>query len=279
MSTLKKFVTTTFLGRWLLLPYRLGLALRSLKIGYAFRWALYSREHYNFSYDLEPRNRDDLVAFLAVVCQTPYETIHQYMQEVENDQALFSYLKSHIQNSSERYVMDPIPRLGKRLGWYALVRALKPRLVVETGVDRGLGSCVLAAALLKNQTEGFPGKLMPIDINPKAGILFQSPYTQTGQLVVSDSLVALDNLQEPVDLFLHDSDHADEHERAEYKAVAKNLSPHALVVTDNGYFTNALLDFARSTNRHYLYFQDRPYHHWWIGDGLGIAWSKDFKPN
>ena len=38
---------------------------------------------------------------------------------------------------------------GRRLGWYALVRALKPRTVVETGADKGLGSCVLAALRLR----------------------------------------------------------------------------------------------------------------------------------
>ncbi len=38
-------------------------------------------------------------------------------------------------------------------------------------MDKGLGSVVLAAALLRNAAEGHPGRLTSLDINPEAGYL------------------------------------------------------------------------------------------------------------
>src|SRR5207248_9880418 len=67
-------------------------------------------------------------------------------------------------SSRERHNCDVEPRYGRRLGWYALTRATKPRVLVETGVDRGLGTAVLAAAMLRNAQEGAPGLVYATDI-------------------------------------------------------------------------------------------------------------------
>ena len=82
-------------------------------------------------------------------------------------------------------------RLGmsiKRILWYALVRTLKPSVIIESGVHRGLGTCVLSAAITKNRAEGFKGDLYAVDIDPKAGELVQSPYKDVVKLTIQDSL-------------------------------------------------------------------------------------------
>lgn len=54
------------------------------------------------------------------------------------------------------------------------MRATKPAVVVETGVDKGLGSCLLSAALTRNSEDEHPGYFYGTDINPKVGYLLQA---------------------------------------------------------------------------------------------------------
>jgi predicted O-methyltransferase YrrM len=173
--------------------------------------------------------------------------------------------------SADRHVTDREARYGRRIGWYALVRLLKPRCVVETGVDKGLGTCVIAAALRRNAAEGSPGKVIAIDINPAAGSLVGPALREFVDFRFQDSLAALKALDQRVDIFIHDSDHTEEHERLEYEAVAPRLGPTSLVVSDNAAHTGELLAFARKTGWQFLYFSEEPKDHWWSGEGIGVA--------
>ena len=56
------------------------------------------------------------------------------------------------------------------IGWYSLIRATRPKIVIETGVDRGLGTAVIAAALKRNAEEGFPGMCMRRILSPTVAI-------------------------------------------------------------------------------------------------------------
>ena len=163
---------------------------------------------------------------------------------------------------------------GRRIGWYALVRALKPRTVVETGVDKGLGSCVLAAALLRNRAEGYQGQYFGTDINPRAGWLFQGAYRQAGEILYGDSIESLERMQSQIDLFINDSDHSAEYEEREYACIASKLSNSAVVLGDNSHVTDKLYQFAVSTDRHFLFFSEKPADHWYPGAGIGAAWNK-----
>lgn len=164
---------------------------------------------------------------------------------------------------------------GRRLGWYALVRALKPRTVVETGVDKGLGSCVLAAGLLRNRAEGHPGRYLGTDINPQAGWMFQGAYREVGEILYGDSIESLQRLEGPIDLFINDSDHSSEYEEREYACIALKLSPTAVVLGDNALVTDKLYQFAVATGRRFLFFSEKPADHWYPGAGIGAAWGQE----
>ena len=56
----------------------------------------------------------------------------------------------------------------------------KPALVVEMGVDHGVGSCIISAALLRNIEEGFEGRYSGTEINPFAGMLLSDKYATVG---------------------------------------------------------------------------------------------------
>ena len=273
-SFLRRVARGTPLGRCLLLPVRLWHMLRVTlpPVGRGLLWTLRSREHYNYTYDLTPRNLRHLAAFLSVVTGCDPVRIQGYLSEIGEDETLKRQIADLNRTSAEKYVADREVRFGRRVGWYALVRARKPRLVVETGVDKGLGSVVIASALLRNAAEGCPGELIGIDINPRAGYLFAGPYTKAGTLVFQDSLQALNELARPVDLFIHDSDHSPEFEAAEYQAVRPHLAADAWVLSDNAEYTDKLMDFAAATGRKFLFFSERPRHHWWPGEGMAVAY-------
>ena len=236
--------------------------------------AVHLREHHNYTYDLTKLNRDHLAWYVAHVCDVPVGQVRDWFAELEGDQALRRHIQTATAASDRRGLADRQVRYGRRLGWYAMVRARKPAHVVETGTDKGLGSCVLAAALLRNAAEGAPGRLTSVDINPEAGYLIRDarPWSDVVDLVVGDSLATLRGLDRPVDLFLHDSDHSAAHERAELAAVTDRLAPGALLLTDNVTVTRVLSKYAERTGRRFLAFTERPARHWYPGDGIGAAW-------
>jgi hypothetical protein len=275
MTAFRQFVRSSFIGRVLLVPWRLWCALKTTMkpVWTGIRWAFVSREHYNYTYNLQPMSVEYLVALLSVITGKSQREISGYIHEAEGDQRLKDHIIGETMKSPERHVADAEVRFGRRLGWYALVRALKPRVVVETGVDKGLGSCLLVSALQRNAAEGQPGKLIGIDINPNAGYLIQPPYDQPCQMVYADSLATLAGLKESVDVFIHDSDHSPEFETKEYESVTSKLSPQAVVVSDNAAHTDRLLRWARGTGKEFLYYAEKPAGHWWPGEGIGVAFQ------
>lgn len=274
MRAIRDFVRSSWIGRVLLLPLRLKMALGETlpTLAKSIAWVIGSREHHNFTYELDPLNVRYLTSFIAVVTEQSYSTIEGYIREIEHDHELRERIVRWSQSAKEKWVTDPKARFGRRIGWYAFVRATKPKLCVETGTDKGLGTCVIASALMRNAQEGFPGRVLGMDLNPKAGFLLQPPYDQFGALVAGDSHRSIQALTEPVDFFIHDSDHTPEHEAAEFELVEPKLSPHALVLTDNAEKTDKLLAFALKTGRRFLFFTEKAADHWCQPGGIGVAY-------
>jgi predicted O-methyltransferase YrrM len=242
-------------------------------VGASVRWLFGSREHHNYTYELTRRNRNHLAWYVAAVCGVPVTSVRRWFAELESDEALRAHIAAATAASARRGLADRTVRYGRRLGWYAMVRARRPAHVVEAGVDKGLGTCVLAAALLRNAADGHPGRLTGMDINPDAGYLVGAkPWAEVVDLVIGDSVASIRSLTTPVDLFLHDSDHSVAHERAELAALRDQLAPQALLLTDNVTHTDVLARYAEATGRRFLAFTERPARHWYPGDGIGAAW-------
>ena len=197
------------------------------------------------------------------------------MDELRYDTALRQHLNKRTEMANYAMFADLNVGYGRRIGWYALVRALKPQIVVETGVDKGLGSCVLAAALLRNRSEGHQGHYFGTDINPEAGWLFQDMYRNAGEILYGDSIKSIEQLQGPIDLFINDSDHSAEYEEREYECIATKLSDSAIILGDNAHATDKLYQFALATGRRFLFFSEKPANHWYPGAGIGAAWGKE----
>ncbi len=234
-------------------------------------WLAASRETTNYTYDLTAESLEQLAWFAALVSGTGFATAKTYVDECLGDTELNDHIVAATMTTSRRLISDPFARFGRRIGWYAITRARRPKVVVETGVDKGLGTCVLAAALRRNRAEGHPGHLYGLDIVPGAGELLSGPYCEGTSLIIGNSLVTLRELSEPIDLFIHDSDHRAEHERREFQTVKDKLAPRSVVLSDNAHVTSELSEFAKETARHFAFYRERPEHHFYPGAGIGAA--------
>ena len=230
-----------------------------------------SREYTNYTYDLSALNRLYLAWFVAEVAGAAPEEAARYIEELETDERLRAHIRTATQAHEAGRFADPEARYGRRLGWYAITRIRKPKLVVETGVDKGLGACVLTAALLRNRAEGHEGRYVGTDINPQAGYMLAGSYASAGEVRYGDSIASLENLEGPIDLFINDSDHTPGYEAREYDAVADKLADEAVVLGDNAHVSSELADFARKTGRRFLFFREEPVGHGYRGGAIGAA--------
>jgi predicted O-methyltransferase YrrM len=241
------------------------------RIGPAWPWLFASRETSNFTYDLTERNRAHLAAMIALVFKLPITEVVGYIDELLGDEALKASVIDRVNALGRGAGLDASAAFGRRIGWYAIARALKPNVVIETGVEKGLGAVVLCAALLRNREEGHQGRYYGTDIDLAAGMLLAEPYRSMGEILYGDSLESLAKLDVTIDLFINDSDHSHEYEAREYRLVAPKLSERAVIIADNAHVTDELYRFAQETGRQFLFFREEPEDHWYLGAGIGLA--------
>lgn len=260
-------------GRVMNLPLRSVWAFRyyTPKMRQIARWIFVSREDTNFTYDLSEDNILCLTHLVALVTGKPVHQISSYIDEARNDKALEAFVSERTRASRWRWTSDARCRFGRRLGWYAFTRAMKPRVVVETGVDKGLGAVLLCSALIRNRGEGHEGRYFGTDIDPEAGWLLQPPYSSAGSILRGDSLQMLAGLNETIDLFIHDSDHSADYEYREYLQIEPKISDGAIILSDNAHVTSSLAQFSLEGQRKYLFFREVPSDHWYPGSGIGVS--------
>jgi hypothetical protein len=241
------------------------------QVNFIRTWAKMDTEDTNFYYKLTEHNRDHLAHLIACITEYPYLTITSYFDELVNDDKLRSHISTILKASGSHRAITV--DFGRRLGWYAFARATKPQIIVETGVDQGVGACVLASALLRNAIEGYPGRYYGTDINSNAGKLFCGEYATTGKILYGDSIESLTKLHEQIDLFINDSDHSADYEYNEYLIIADKLSERSLILGDNAHVTDSLSRFSVQTDRHFAFFAEKPANHWYPGAGIGISFT------
>lgn len=275
-SKFRRLVARSPIARGAAFPFRAAAVARydTQLIKRSLVWLVHGRETMNFTYDLDPLNRDQLGWFVSSVTGTQVEQVRTWMRELENDHDLIEHVTSRLSTNPLWRISEREPHWARRLGWYALIRAIQPEHVVETGTDLGLGSCVIAAALLRNAH----GHLTTIDIDPEAGYLIGQPWSSVIEFRTGNSIDVLASVP-AVDVFLHDSLHTYEYETLELTTIERNLRPNAIIISDNAQESLALSEWAERTDRQYLFFKELPLKHWWPGEGIGVAWAKGARDN
>jgi hypothetical protein len=279
-SFLKKkvrpFLLKANLGRVVLIPVRLSMALGyyTPQLKRTVTWAISSREATNFTFEITQENCEYLAHTISAITGVSYSSVMGYISELQGDDVLKRHVIEATRKSRMRYCADERCAFGRRLGWYAFVRILKPHVVVETGVDKGLGAVTLCAALTRNRAEGFPGRYFGTDKDPDAGFLLTQPYSSVGEILYGDSIQSLRSIPE-IDVFINDSDHSAEYERREYEVVAPKLSANGLILGDNSHCTDVLAKFSAERGRQFIFFREQPKDHWYPCAGIGISFTRN----
>ena len=136
---------------------------------------------------------------------------------------------------------------------YAVIRALKPEAVVETGVANGISSSYILLALEKNQK----GRLHSIDIGDRAllpsgghtGWIVPDWLRHRWTLHMGDTRALLTPLLAQlgeIDVFVHDSLHTEDHMMFEFQTAYPHLKPGGVLIADDALWNSAFARFANS---------------------------------
>jgi predicted O-methyltransferase YrrM len=229
---------------------------------------LSSPEPDNYTYEIA--NESELALWAATVSGGDVDAARAIVQEPHHDVEL----TERLQNATAGHWLwtKRSPPFGKRLGWYALVRALRPQLVIEVGAHDGLGSLLVLRALELNEQDGVSGRLVSFDVNRSAGWLVGSHPLWDLRIESSrQGLTEVLTATGPLDIFIYDGWHTHEAEYADLEVAAAHLSSDGVLISDDAQVTRALSDLCRRTGYGYFEFQEVPVGHFYPGAVLGAG--------
>lgn len=191
-----------------------------------------NRQVQNFYRD---SSREADVSFCAKCLSCTEAEVDQMFLEIENDEKFLAPLRSRYREKRQRELY-----LGRFRCWWAIVRSKKPRVIVETGVHDGLSSTLILYAIHRN---GF-GRLTSIDLPSidlpdsveSPGWLVPSELRSHWDLRLGDAKEVLPKVLKTlggVDMFIHDSDHSEEHQRFELTSVKPFINQGGWIFCDD----------------------------------------------
>jgi hypothetical protein len=232
------------------------------------RYVLWDPEVGDFSYEID--NEGELVQLLAHAFDLDPVALRGYLAETHSDPVLTSDLAEH---ARQRASMKRQIGFGPRVGWYALARALKPRVVVETGIKHGLGSLILLQALRRNAAEGSPGRLISFDNDPFSGWVVPEDLHGDWQPVFAMTSDAMESTLAGVeiDLFICDTPPDQDLELFEVGTALRFAASPMVLIAGAGNRTTAMRELCEQAGGKYRYFDEHPRHDVYPGAGLGFA--------
>lgn len=215
----------------------------------------------NFTYEL--LNENELVSWIATLLDADRSRVAELLVEARSNEQIYEPLRDA---TVRRWSMKTAPPIGRRLGWYVIVRLLQPERIIETGIHDGIGSLVLLAALDRNGS----GELVSTDVDGNAGWIV-GDHPRWSRRILGDPQDLERILAEaPFQIFLHDSLHTAEHERFELEAAARRIGSGVLI-SDNSHATDVLESVCRDVGRRYSFWHERPRGHFYPGGGIGVG--------
>ena len=189
--------------------------------------------------------RENVVDALLSVFKLDRNTVINTLSEYSNTDAM---LRTRLRGRRLWGALSP----EKRPILYAIVKLLKPKVAMETGVGAGVSSTVILSAL----NELNDGLLYSIEISnyyDKAypvGFIVPEELRVRWRLLIGSSRELLEKTLMQlgdVQFFLHDSDHSYDNVLFELKTVWRFMK-HGIILIDNYRFSNAAVRFAKEVN-------------------------------
>lgn len=233
-------------------PSVLRLHLKRIASGNTASWT---------NYYAPSASREEEASFCASLLGVSETQVLAWFDEVENgpyadelEQRFFKFRTGKPMTASVSIGFS----IGRFKMWYAMVRALRPATVIETGVHDGLSTALILKALDKNQhghliSIDLPNTEMPIGHLP--GWLVPDRLHGRWTLLLGDAKDLLPKTaaeHAPIDLFVHDSDHRADHQAFEFDTVLPHMAPGGLLISDQDFPHETVLPevAARIGGRH-----------------------------
>jgi predicted O-methyltransferase YrrM len=239
-----------------------------------FGKAIRSKETSTFTYNLTPENETYLANLTAEIVKCDVKTIEQYFNELKENEALKKSVIRNVRKSAFKMKKDKRSDYGSKLSFYAIIRVLKPKIVVENGIEVGFTSIVLCEAIRKNREEGHGGRFIGLDINKEAGYLIKAEpqYGSFSEIWYNDAIESLKALNENIDFYFSDGLRTYQYEQQEFACIEGKLSKGAVVITNKATFSRALYELSLRLKRKFAFFKEQPLDHWYEGSGIGIMY-------
>ena len=228
-------------------------------VTHVLHWLFFGKEISNFIYEIE--NIDELIHTCQTITNIPFEELQKILSEIDFDNEEFKTFFSD--DFYEKYGKKNI--FGRRLLWYILVRALKPELVIESGIDKGLASCLLIYAQYKNKTETKENfEYIGTDIMKKNQFCFNFKNNNFDKykFIFDDTLNFLASFNDKKKIiYISDAEHNFDFELKEFNMIKKNLAPNSVLISDNN--SGSLSKFSISNKKKLTYFNEKSKNFWY----------------
>ena len=190
--------------------------------------------------------------FLAASTGNRAIQIRKFLQEPFEENRFLDHLRN-CEDAFRQGVASADLWAKKVLVQYAAVRALRPEIIVETGVASGVSSAYLLLALQRNEQ----GTLHSVEIgdaaylptNKEPGWIVPEWLRTRWHIHIGDARAVLPGLLRelgPVDMFIHDSLHTYEHMKWEFELADPHIKRGGLLLADDALWNPAFAEFARA---------------------------------
>ena len=235
---------------------------------YAYKWILFGKDISNFVYEIE--NTSEIIKTCNLITDIDKNILTDVLNEInpqdQDFKKFFSdeYFKKHGTKNI----------FGRRMAWYILARTVKPNLVIESGVDKGLGSGLLCYAQFKNNLELNKNfKYIGIDIVKKneSYFNFHNDTFNNFEFFFENSINFLEkfNLEDKI-LYISDAEHNYDFEIKEYNLITKYFKKGSLIISDNN--SGSLKDFSKKHNKKLIQFEEKSKNFWYKGAITNISY-------
>jgi hypothetical protein len=237
-------------------------------ISCGIKWILFGKEISNFTYEI--KNEKELLHVVQIITGTDYEVLKKLLNEINfEDNEFKNFLSDDFySNYSKKKIF------GRRLLWFLLIRTLKPDLVIESGVDKKLGSAILIYGLFKNYLEGHENsEFIGLDIENKKTSYFNLDNKNfiNYKFYYEDTLSFLSKYDKRKKiLYISDAAHNYDFENQEYNLIKKNLGAGSIIISDSN--TGSLSDFSIQNKKKIVFFHEKVNNFWHNGAITGISY-------
>ena len=187
------------------------------------------------------------LAFIQSLTKEKVTKILTFLSDFARDRQFKKAFKDKLKKFKKKKNTDDLRFHAITL--YILVRSIKPKLVIETGISSGKSSALILLAMKHNKF----GKLISIDLpegdkrrlkyskasfnvkNEEIGMLVPKYLQTKWKIFLGDSKIVLKKLlrsQKP-QIFLHDSLHTFDHTKKEIDIILRKKSKNILMLCDN----------------------------------------------